>query len=110
MDKTRSIALLIILFCAAVLVLSACQQTASNLTNRTINNLENEVGGAAERASQNAGGQSGGLVCGAPLATLVIPMLIFSTKAASRSLGRKKSRRQTHDNTEFQQEKNNDPF
>ena len=90
MKPARKIILIFILICLALGTLSACQQTASNLTDRAINNLENEVGGAAERSSQKAGDQAGGLVCGAPLTALFLPLAVLAA-ASSKRLGRRSS-------------------
>ena len=90
MRSPRKTILLLVLLCIVAAALSACEQTASNLTDRAINNLENEVGGAAERASENAGDQAGGLVCGAPLAMLFLPLTIFASASFRRRSKRKK--------------------
>jgi len=71
--RWRSIALLVLLL-ASMAVVTACEQTASNLTDNMIRNMEEEVGGAAERSSQNAGEQAGGQICGAPLAMVFLPL------------------------------------
>ncbi len=53
----KSIAILVSLL-ASMVVVTACEQSASNFTDNMINNMEEEVGGAAERSSQNAGQQA----------------------------------------------------
>lgn len=71
--RWRNIALLVLLVASMALV-TGCEQTASNLTDNMIRNMEEEVGGAAERSSQNAGEQAGGQICGAPLAMAFLPV------------------------------------
>ena len=92
MKRLRWISVMMSISLFIVLLNSACQETASNLTDRALSNLEQEVGGAAEQASQNAGDKAGGEICGAPLAVLVLPATVFIKKAQlRRNLGRKNS-------------------
>ena len=58
----RIIFVLLVLITA--FLVSACEETAARLTDRTIENLEEEVGGAAERARQQAADKAGGGICG----------------------------------------------
>jgi len=76
-NQKRNVTLLILLLISLVLV-TACQETASRFTDSMIENMEDEVGGAAERSSQRAGDQAGGAICGSPM---VLALLLLGTPA-----------------------------
>jgi uncharacterized BrkB/YihY/UPF0761 family membrane protein len=61
-----------VLFLASTALITACQETASRFTDRTIQNLEDEVGGAAERSSERAADQAGGAICGSNGALILL--------------------------------------
>ena len=65
---------LILLLLAGSLLISACEETAGRITNRTIENLEKEVGGAAEQSQQRASEKAGGAICGSAFALPLIMM------------------------------------
>ncbi len=83
----------IMLLLAGSLLISACEETAGRITNRTIENLEKEVGGAAEQSQQRASEKAGGAICGSAYA---LPLIIVGMPVALtlwRSNGSKKNMR-----------------
>ncbi len=83
----------ILLLLAGTLLISACEETAGRITNRTIENLEKEVGGAAEQSQQRASEKAGGAICGSAYA---LPLIIVGMPVALtlwRSNGSKKNMR-----------------
>jgi predicted small secreted protein len=72
MKKHRLSLAVFVLFLASSALITACQETASRFTDRTIQNLEDEVGGAAERSSERAADQAGGAICGSNLALILL--------------------------------------
>jgi hypothetical protein len=63
---------LILLLLASVVLITSCQEAASNFTDRAIQNMEDEVGGAADRSRQRASDQSGGEICGSNVAMVLL--------------------------------------
>ncbi len=91
-SNTRYVTVSLILLLAGSLLISACEETAGRITNRTIENLENEVGGAAEQSQQRASEKAGGAICGSAYA---LPLIIVGIPVALtlwRSNGSKKNR------------------
>lgn len=72
MKKHRLSLTVFVLFLASISLVTACEEAASNFTNRTIQNLEDDVGGAAERSSERAGDQAGGAICGSNITLILL--------------------------------------
>ncbi len=91
-NQRRYITLLVLVLITLVLV-TACQETASRFTDNMIENMEDEVGGAAERSSQRAGDQAGGAICGSPMALALLflgtPAILLVRKNRTRITKRK---------------------
>lgn len=89
---------LALLMLALAFLTAACEETASRFTDRTIENLEEEVGGAAERSRQQAADKAGGGICGstlaAPLGIVAFPALI-SLLSHKTSHGRREHKERT---------------
>jgi hypothetical protein len=86
MNKHRLSLTLLLFFITSAAAITACEEAASRFTDRTINNLENEVGGAAERSQDRAADQAGGAICGSNAALIAIfvgmPTFIVLRKSA----------------------------
>jgi hypothetical protein len=72
MNKHRLSLTVFVLFLSFGVLLTSCQETASRFTDRTIQNLEDEVGGAAEQSRENASDQAGGEICGSNVAAILL--------------------------------------
>lgn len=98
----KSIAILVLLL-SSMAAVTACEQSASNFTDNMINNMEEEVGGAAERSSQNAGQQAGGQICGAPLALVFLPFsasIFLVIRRGESSVSRRNTRNGSQSNSQ----------
>lgn len=72
MKKHRLSLTVFILFLASSALITACEEAASNFTDRAIENLEEDVGGAAERSRERAADQAGGEICGSNVAIILL--------------------------------------
>ncbi|HET6443063.1 MAG TPA: hypothetical protein VFI27_00665 [candidate division Zixibacteria bacterium] len=72
MNKHRQTLTLIFVLLASVVLITSCQEAASNFTDRAIENMEDEVGGAADRSRQRASDQAGGEICGSNVAMVLL--------------------------------------
>ena len=72
MKKHRLSLAVFVLFLASSALITACQETASRFTDRTIQNLEDNVGGAAERSRENATDRAGGEICASNVALILL--------------------------------------
>jgi hypothetical protein len=90
---------LILLLLAGSLLISACEETAGRITNRTLKNLEEEVGGAAEQSQQRASEKAGGAICGSayalPLIMVGLPVVLTLWRANGSKENKRLSRRET---------------
>ena len=72
MNRHGQTLMLFFLLLAFVVLITSCQEAASNFTDRAIQNMEDEVGGAADRSRQRASDQSGGEICGSNAAMVLL--------------------------------------
>lgn len=64
MKKVSFILVLLVFLFTIALLTTGCEEAASRFTNRAIDNLESEVGGAAQRAQDRASEKARGAICG----------------------------------------------
>ena len=117
MKKHRLRFTVFIFFLASVVLITACEEAASNFTDRTIQNLEDDVGGAAERSRENATDKAGGEICGSNVAMILLfigaPAFITLRRPASKidARGNRKMRSPSNrkaDSEKHEQEENDD--
>lgn len=96
MKKHRPGLTVFILFLTSIFLITACEEAASNFTDRAIENLEEDVGGAAERSRDSAADQAGGAICGSNLALILLftgAPAFFALRHPDSAIDRKGKRR-----------------